>query len=112
MKFELSESDGAMVLRLEGECTIECARELKDALLGGLEKSEKLLVNCSKVTDVDISCLQLLYSALDSSAKMGKRLLLDADVPVGLKRLAIDTGYSGALGFENAGAHRPGEEGQ
>ncbi len=109
MKFELSESDDAMVLRLEGECTVECARELKDALLSGLEKSEKLLVNCSKVTDVDISCLQLLYSAFGTSAKMGKRLLLDADLPEQLSRLVIDTGYSGALGFEDAGAHQSGE---
>lgn len=106
MLFELSKYNDSMVLRLDGECTVECAKELRAALVEGLEKSGKVLVDFASVTEVDISCLQLLCSALGSSAKRGKQVSIGADLPEQFMKLATDAGYLRALGLEDADGHR------
>lgn len=102
MLFKLSRSSDAVILELEGECTLECAKELKAALLEGLETGDRLLVDLRKVTRVDTSCLQLLCSALGSSAKLGKQVVIGANPPQEFMRFAKDTGYLHALGFNGA----------
>lgn len=102
MFYKLSRSSDAMILELEGECTLECAKELKAALLEGLETGQKLLVDLRKVTQVDTSCLQLLCSARGSSAKLGKQVLFGANPSEELMSFAKDTGYLHALGFDGA----------
>lgn len=109
MLFEFSHSSGAMVLKLEGKCTVEYAKELKAALLEGLDKSDTVLVDFAGVTEVDISCLQLLCSALGPSAERGKSVSIGADVPEQFRRLATDAGYLRALGFEDAEGNRTRE---
>ena len=51
------------VLEVRGEATIQHCQEFKDALVAGLKEHPDLVVDCSKVTEVDISCLQLLCAA-------------------------------------------------
>ncbi|MDR3566562.1 MAG: STAS domain-containing protein [Syntrophobacteraceae bacterium] len=100
MRFELSGSGDAIILRLEGECTLESAIELQAVLTQGLDKSDKVLVDLEKVSEVDISCLQLLCSALRTSAKMGKQIAIAPNMSDRFARFAKDTGYMYALGLD------------
>jgi anti-anti-sigma factor len=99
MRFEFSQSSDAMILRLEGECTMESATELKEVLLQGLDKSDKVLVNLEKVTEVDTSCLQLLCSALRTAAGQGKQVSISPNLSAQCMRFARDVGYLYALGI-------------
>ena len=99
MRFELSQSSDTMILRLEGECTMESAIEIKEVLLQGLNKGDKLLVDLEKVTEVDTSCLQLLCSALRTSAGQGKQVSISPNLSDQCMRFARDVGYLYALGI-------------
>jgi len=70
------QSDGGCVLNLEGELTIQCGRELKETLINSLNSSEQVILNMEKVTEIDISCLQLLCSAHRTSIKLNKHLAI------------------------------------
>lgn len=51
------------ILQVSGEATIQNIQQFREALVEGLKAHSDLMVDCSKVTDVDVSCLQLLCSA-------------------------------------------------
>ncbi len=97
---ELCRSGDEMILKLQGECSVEYAKELQNVLIEGLEKSEALRVDLAMVTQVDTSFLQLLCAALNSSAKSGRRVSIAENFSDEFMRFARDTGYVHALGFE------------
>jgi anti-anti-sigma regulatory factor len=98
MNCELCRSGDEMLLKLQGECSIEYAKELQSVLIEGLEKSEALRVDLSMVTKVDTSFLQLLCAALTSCARSGRRVLIAENFSAEFMRFARDTGYWHALG--------------
>ena len=70
-----AEQPGAVgALALEGELTIGRAGELRTALINALDKVSHLQLNFEKVTDIDLSCLQLICSTHKTAAGMKKRL--------------------------------------
>ena len=50
-------------ITLDGECTIQHAAEFKKALLTSLQSGNKTIVDTTHVSAVDLSYLQLIYSA-------------------------------------------------
>ena len=66
--------EGKAILSLDGKLTVDRAADLKDALLKSLKKSDTIEINLTKVSSIDLSCLQLLCSAHRSAAKEGKVL--------------------------------------
>jgi anti-anti-sigma regulatory factor len=57
------------ILRLEGECTVTLATEMKNLLLEGLASGTELRVDLERAEEIDISILQLLYAAGRAGAK-------------------------------------------
>lgn len=54
------------VLQVKGDATIQNSKMFKAALVEGIKTCPDLVVDCSMVTEADISCLQLLCSAHQS----------------------------------------------
>ena len=50
------------VLRMEGECTVTSATEVKKLLVEGMASGADLRVDLEQATEVDISILQLLWA--------------------------------------------------
>ncbi len=74
--------DGIIVVTFEGSQTIEKAELVKNTLLQAIMgKKNEILLNLSKIDKVDLSFLQLLYSAsLEASAK-NKKITITEEVP-------------------------------
>lgn len=97
MNFTIDQEGAAGTLSVEGEATIVRAHELRTALLNSLDKVNHVALNFEKVTAVDLTCLQLLYAARMTSARMNKRLAFEG-CSEPFKRAVADAGYSGANG--------------
>jgi anti-anti-sigma factor len=82
-------------LDLSGELNINCAQELKNALVQTLKNADHVVLNLADVTGMDLSCLQLLCSAHKTSAKSKKSFVMNAALPDALKDAVKRTGYSG-----------------
>ncbi len=104
MHFESSKQGDSVVLKVQGELTVEYAREFQSALIEGLEKSDKILVDLESVAEADITSLQLLSSAFCSSAKLGKQISLTGNLPEHFVQLVNDAGYLPVLGLEGTAA--------
>jgi len=59
-----SEADGKKVLKVEGPLTIHMAPGLRAALAGAVEADGRVVLDLSEAEEVDLACLQLVYSAL------------------------------------------------
>lgn len=70
------EEESAAELLLEGEITIQYAREIKDQLASLLNQYQTIVVNHEKATCYDLSYLQLLVSLNKSADKSGKKIML------------------------------------
>ena len=69
---------GKAYLKADGELTVNRAADFKDALVTSLEKANEIEINLNEVTDIDLSCLQIMCSAHLTAAKSGKSLFVKA----------------------------------
>jgi anti-anti-sigma regulatory factor len=67
-------ADALKVLSYEGSLGIEQASSLQSAWRFLLESGHSLIINLSRVDDVDLSFIQLVLSAKSSAAKAGLSL--------------------------------------
>ena len=65
-------SDGAVILKLEGDATIEYADQLHQTLLTELKANEKTLIDCSATNSIGLYAIQLFCSAHRSSVTWKK----------------------------------------
>ena len=93
MESTVKMSDQRAEIELEGELTIEQAEELKSLLLQGLEQAETLSLHLEKVTEADLSCLQMLCSTCKSCGEEKKELILQVGGSEVFKQLVEDAGY-------------------
>lgn len=94
MKFKVDKKKKSGILSLEGDLTIQRAADLKKALLNALKSADSCLLNFEQVTSIDLSGIQLLYSACQTASKSNKEISLDGDCPQVLQRAAEDAGYA------------------
>lgn len=74
--------DSILVLTFEGSQTIEKAEAVKKTLLDALKgKKKEILINLSRVEKVDLSFLQLLYSAGLEAVSRKKKISINKDCP-------------------------------
>ncbi|SHJ36891.1 Anti-anti-sigma regulatory factor (antagonist of anti-sigma factor) [Malonomonas rubra DSM 5091] len=61
-----------LLLKLEGDATIETASQLHQALLEGLQNYKDVQIDCSAIESIDLYALQMLCSAHRSSVAWEK----------------------------------------
>ena len=60
----------------EGELTVSNASELRDSLIRSMQEVDSVEIDFENVTEVDLSCLQLICSAHRSAEKKDKKIVL------------------------------------
>ena len=95
MEHALKESTHGTTLTLGGELTLVHANELKATLTASLRSGGSVAVRLEEVTDMDLSCLQLLYSARRTAAGSGQHFTLDAENSELFRRTAAEAGFFG-----------------
>ena len=82
INFKIEESKNAGVLKLDGELSIEQAAELKTALINSIENSDNVIIDIEDITEIDLSCMQLLCSAHQTLINLNKHLdVIVASIP-------------------------------
>jgi anti-anti-sigma regulatory factor len=82
------------IVKLEGSLTVSQAEELRMRLIKTIIDVDQVRVEFGSVSEVDLSCLQLLCSAHRSATRMSKRLFLSKNWPEPFKKAVEDSGYS------------------
>jgi ABC-type transporter Mla MlaB component len=91
--FSEEKSGKAGVLKFEGEVTVQQAEEIKDKLMQALGRVENIYVDISKVSEADLSLLQLMCSAHRTAVTMHKGFHISGPVPEYLRQLAEMAGF-------------------
>lgn len=94
MDFKLEPSGDRGTLTITGELTIDRADELRTMLITSLESTENVHVRLEAVTEVDLSCLQLLCSAHRTAMNLNKNLILDSEESQVFRQTVKDAGYT------------------
>jgi anti-anti-sigma factor len=79
------------LIRLEGECTLASAADLKTLLLEALAFGEDLRLDLRSVQEMDITALQLLWAAAREANRAGSRF--GGAVPDAIVSAAREAGF-------------------
>jgi anti-anti-sigma factor len=80
---------GTDTLRLQGDCNIYSAGELRSGLLERLREQAALELDLSAVTEFDTAGLQVLMAAKNFAHQSGKSLRLNGHSPAVLSLIAL-----------------------
>lgn len=81
-------------ITLDGNLTVGQAEGLRMLLIKALIDADAIRVDFGAVTDVDLSCIQLLCSAHRSATRMKRNVSLSGDWPELLKKIVEEAGYA------------------
>lgn len=109
----MSDHAQAAVVSLKGNLTVDKAASLKDELGKALAESSAVFVDLSSAEDIDLSCLQALYSAAAGALDGGGRLGFAGKLPARISQRLFACGFVGerlesAEGLERKLAGFPG----
>jgi anti-anti-sigma regulatory factor len=86
---------------IEGEVTLPCIAEVRETLLEALSATDRISLDLTKVTGVDISCLQIFCAIHKTSITREKEITFSTSLPF-LMREAMDrAGYSRDAGCQH-----------
>jgi len=91
-KLEFSGSQARITL--EDVLTLPYADEIRNVLIKALDEAHEVAITFRNVTELDLSCLQLLCSARRSAIRVNKRLSLAGSMPELVQRSIETAGYS------------------
>ena len=93
MPVTLEEQETHSLVRLEGECTVTSAAEIREVLLQALTGGRDLRVDLESVGDFDLTLLQLLWAAGREADHRGVRMAILA--PESVRAVAGEVGFEG-----------------
>lgn len=93
MTFTVDDSRKTGLLTADGALTIQQAADFKDTLIKALSEVDRLEINFDKVTEVDLTCLQLLCATHRACIKANKTLIISHQQTETLKKAVKDAGY-------------------
>ena len=89
----IEERGSTEILHLSGELVVRHANRLSSGLVAALNGAESVEIDLSSVTEVDISCLQLLCAAHKTATRQHRLLRVDGPCPDVFKRVLSTAGY-------------------
>lgn len=98
MHVEVTQSAEADVLKLAGNWNIERALEFKQTLMERLNSGDHITLDLEELTEMDLSCLQLLCAAHRACLKLGKQMDLHEKKSEALERVVRSAGFARTMG--------------
>ncbi len=94
MKYQINKGKEGLKISFSGDLTISCAGEIKQALLGVMQKKGDIFIDLSEVQDIDVTALQLICAVHRSTLRDGRSLSLEKGLSQGLKDLVRIAGFA------------------
>jgi anti-anti-sigma factor len=98
----LTSSDGANLIRLEGEINIDDAAALKESLVKVLEGGD-LRVSLEDAGSLDVTAMELLWAAVRDARAKGMRVELAGTVPEAVSAAFSEAGFEAIPGHGSTG---------
>jgi len=92
MSVTLKLNKARSTIALEGGIDIGLSAELKKALVEALAAGKKVSVNLGKVTDLDVTAVQLLWAAKREARVAGVDFVLDGQEPAEIRDALLGVG--------------------
>lgn len=92
MRFHLQD-DGTGVVSAEGDLSAYNANDLGKVLSEALVSSDRVELDFHNVSNIDLPCLQLVYSAFLTSEDMKKDIAFGGGLPAAVEKAVKDAGY-------------------
>ncbi len=73
------ESEDKGTLTLKGELTIARAKKIQEFLVTTLQQPMDLVIRLSEVTNLDIACIQILFSVIEKVVSTGHQVFVEAE---------------------------------
>lgn len=90
--------DGIFVVTFEGSQTIEKSEKIKNILIDAIKgKKKEIFINISKIEKIDLSFLQLLYSASLEAISKKKKISISGDIPSYFRDMVRLSGFNRKL---------------
>ena len=102
MSFDIQLKNGLATLQGQGELTIVQISEFKKKITDIMPDSKEVLVDLLNITDMDVSCLQLLCSANRSFEQNKTPLTRKGNLTDIMKQTLLDAGYDLGTGCPEA----------
>ena len=83
MSTAIHDGETRCVIRLEGDIDISGSAELKEAMVGAISSRKELQVDLEATTDLDVTAVQLLWSAAREAERTGTSFAI-VNVPEGV----------------------------
>lgn len=81
MPITLDQDETLCLIRLEGDINVTFAAELKTILLQALGTAKDVRLNLERVTELDVTAVQLFWAALQEAKKAGVGFTLVGCMP-------------------------------
>jgi anti-anti-sigma regulatory factor len=88
-------------LRLDGQIDIASAAELKQAMLDAISAGKKVSLSLQRVTDLDVTAVQLIWAAQREARSAGIEFAFDKREPQEVTASLADVGLDVCLANEN-----------
>jgi len=104
MPVTIDQSEAGLLVRVEGQCTVTAAAELKSRLLEGLASAQPLRIDLAGAAEIDVSLLQLLWAVAREAAGQDQAPVSGVSEAAG--RTAREAGFDGFPGCRATGGSR------
>jgi anti-anti-sigma regulatory factor len=94
MKMTIEESALGRIVRIEGDVTIEQARDFQGRLAEMITEKACLILDVERIGDIDITALQTLCSAHRTAEGLNASLMIGRNWPEGFRQSVKDTGFT------------------
>jgi anti-anti-sigma regulatory factor len=101
MKFIVNDTKKEGTVTIEGALTIQQSAAFKEILIKAMTEVDSIEIQCDEVTDVDLSCMQLLCAAHKTSMRMHKKLRIAGDRSDFLAKMVKDAGFPQLMQCKN-----------
>jgi anti-anti-sigma regulatory factor len=82
---------------MEGDLTVRNVSAIQSKLLEALQNHQAAKISVQNVTAIDLSCIQLLYSAIKTSEEMKKHVDMDIQLPAEFESLLTKAGFESLI---------------
>ena len=94
--------DDILVITFKGSQTIEKAEIIKNTLVEAIKgKKKEILINLDGLEKIDLSFLQLLYSASLEAVSKKKKISISGDVPDAFLDMVKLSGFNRIIGTDS-----------
>lgn len=97
MDLKTEKTGNTVTVKMGGPLTIEHAAELKTFMSTVFEETETIVVDLGDVTDMDLSCIQLLCSANLCLNNTRKRLIRKSVHPKVITQALFEAGFTAEM---------------